>query len=388
LEEKTLLDKYNRLNNYINIGEQIINYEEKLIKYVYDDKGNVYFRGKDLCNILEYVDSDQAIRKLLAESQKIKYDSLPPRLEDGSEGIEDGNTIYINETGLFKLIIKSKKPEAEKFIDWICEDVLPSIRKYGYYKLTNVINISEYLNCCCMYIFNVKKNIYKYGITKNIRKRLNSHYSKGLLHSHKNIIKIYKVNNYSQLMELENKFKKYCYDKNINYKLDSNIELFKSDDINNELNIINEIKNNICLKHNKDDNNLLLDNKVKNELIKMNKQIEVINKNIIRLDKEIELEKLKQKSENIKEKGNNIDKTKVIKKCKDCNSNISKRSKRCIICENKYRFLNTKSKRPSYKQLLIDKEELKYNTRIGKKYNVSDNAVRKWFKLYEKYKKN
>ena len=69
-----------------------------------------------------------------------------------------------------------------------------------------------------MYIFNVKENIYKYGITKNIRKRLNSHYSKGLLHGHKNIVKIYKVNNYSELMELEKKLKKYCYDKNINYK--------------------------------------------------------------------------------------------------------------------------------------------------------------------------
>ena len=30
-------------------------------------------------------------------------------------------------------------------------------------------------------------------------------------------------------------------------------------------------------------------------------------------------------------------------------------------------------------------EELKYYTAIGKKYNVSDNCIRKWFKKFEKY---
>lgn len=401
LDEKDLLDKYNRLNNYINIGDQLINYEEKLVKYVYDDKGNVYFRGKDICNILEYTDTDQPIRKLLSEIHKIKYidlQSSDPRGQDGALGNEDNETIYINEAGLFKLIMRSKKPGAEKFTDWICEDVLPSIRKYGYYKLTNAINISDYLNCCCMYIFNVEKNIYKYGITKNIRKRLNSHYSQGLLQSHKNVIKIYKVSNYSELMDLEKRFKKYCYDKNINYKLDSNIELFKSDDINNELKIIGELKENISPKNKENTEN----NETKNAITKMDKEIEVINTNITRLDKEIELSKLKleiikqnkhhpiidNKQETIPSQSKEKPKeAQTNKKCKDCSNNISKRAVRCGDCENKNRFEKNIGNRPDYKTLLQDFKELKYYTKVGNKYGVSDNAVRKWLKLYKKYEK-
>ena len=39
------------------------------------------------------------------------------------------NTIYINEPGLYQLIMKSKLKEAEKFQDWITDDLLPKIRK-------------------------------------------------------------------------------------------------------------------------------------------------------------------------------------------------------------------------------------------------------------------
>ncbi len=40
---------------------------------------------------------------------------------------------YVTEAGLYKLIMQSRKPEAEAFKDWIAESVLPSIRKHGYY---------------------------------------------------------------------------------------------------------------------------------------------------------------------------------------------------------------------------------------------------------------
>ncbi len=43
----------------------------------------------------------------------------------------------INEAGLYKLIMRSNKPNAEKFQKWVCEDVLPSIRKYGTYSIGN-----------------------------------------------------------------------------------------------------------------------------------------------------------------------------------------------------------------------------------------------------------
>jgi len=47
------------------------------------------------------------------------------------------NFIFINESGLYSLISNSKKPEAKKFKHWVTSEVLPSIRKQGYYKLFN-----------------------------------------------------------------------------------------------------------------------------------------------------------------------------------------------------------------------------------------------------------
>ena len=42
-------------------------------------------------------------------------------------------TLYINEAGLYKLIFRSKNKQAEAFSDWVCSEVLPSIRKHGAY---------------------------------------------------------------------------------------------------------------------------------------------------------------------------------------------------------------------------------------------------------------
>jgi hypothetical protein len=56
--------------------------------------------------------------------------------------------------------------------------------------------------------------------------------------------------------------------------------------------------------------------------------------------------------------------------------NIYNTSKRCIDCNLIY---SRKNERPSYEQLLKDKETLNM-VQIGKKYNVSDNTIRKWIK--------
>ena len=67
-------------------------------------------------------------------------------------------------------------------------------------------------------------------------------------------------------------------------------------------------------------------------------------------------------------------------KCKDCKSEISDGASRCMDCNGKK---NRKTKRPSKDDLVKDKKELRFFTKIGQKYGVSDNAVRKWFKKYE-----
>ena len=43
--------------------------------------------------------------------------------------------LFVNEGNLYRVIFQSEKPEAEKFIDWVTEDVLPSLRRTGTYSL-------------------------------------------------------------------------------------------------------------------------------------------------------------------------------------------------------------------------------------------------------------
>lgn len=50
------------------------------------------------------------------------------------------NATFINESNLYKVIFQSRKPEAEKFTDWVTSEVLPSIRKNGMYATDELLN--------------------------------------------------------------------------------------------------------------------------------------------------------------------------------------------------------------------------------------------------------
>lgn len=50
------------------------------------------------------------------------------------------NLVYINEQNLYKVIMRSDKPQAEPFQDWVCGEVLPSIRKHGMYATEDTID--------------------------------------------------------------------------------------------------------------------------------------------------------------------------------------------------------------------------------------------------------
>jgi hypothetical protein len=67
---------------------------------------------------------------------------------------------------------------------------------------------------------------------------------------------------------------------------------------------------------------------------------------------------------------------KTINYCIDCNVVIHKKAKRCSKCDH---IKQRKTERPEYEELLKDINELGY-VATGKKYNVSDNTIRKWLK--------
>jgi len=81
-------------------------------------------------------------------------------------------------------------------------------------------------------------------------------------------------------------------------------------------------------------------------------------------------------------------KRKKITNCVECNKIITNTSNRCLVCSNKKNGLINKNRkvivRPKLKQLQKEIETLGYSA-TGRKYGVSDNAIRKWVKTYEKY---
>lgn len=81
------------------------------------------FKASQVAKILGYADPDDAIQKHCKNIQKIADTSGP----------QGRWILIIGEPDLYRLIIRSKKPEAQEFERWIMEEVLPSLRRTGKY---------------------------------------------------------------------------------------------------------------------------------------------------------------------------------------------------------------------------------------------------------------
>lgn len=88
--------------------------------------GEPYFVGTDVATALGYTNPQKALRDHVPEKFK-----RTERIVHPQGGAQD--TIVISEGGMYKLVMRSRLPNAEKFSDWTCEEVLPSIRKTGVY---------------------------------------------------------------------------------------------------------------------------------------------------------------------------------------------------------------------------------------------------------------
>ncbi|CBA05261.1 TPA: Bro-N domain-containing protein [Neisseria meningitidis] len=106
---------------------QVLNFQQNSVRTVADNKGELWFLANDVCEILGYSNPRQAVQKNCKE-KGVSNRYTPTR------GGEQSMT-YINEPNLYRLIIKSRKPAAEAFEEWVMETVLPTIRKTGGYQI-------------------------------------------------------------------------------------------------------------------------------------------------------------------------------------------------------------------------------------------------------------
>lgn len=106
--------------------EKLFKYNENAtIRTIYDNDGEIWFAGVDVCDVLDYAMPSNEIKKLDDDERKLT------NLKDGSG--QSRKSWIISEAGLYTLILTSTKPEAKAFKRWITHEVLPSIRKAGIY---------------------------------------------------------------------------------------------------------------------------------------------------------------------------------------------------------------------------------------------------------------
>lgn len=92
----------------------------------------VYFNLKDCCQVLEIKNHNDALKRLNKDGV------VTTDLTDSLGRTQQAN--FINEANFYKLVFQSRKPEAEKFADWVTSEVLPSIRKHGLYATDQLLN--------------------------------------------------------------------------------------------------------------------------------------------------------------------------------------------------------------------------------------------------------
>ncbi|HEL0207919.1 phage antirepressor KilAC domain-containing protein [Streptococcus equi subsp. zooepidemicus] len=90
----------------------------------------IYFNLNDCCQILELSNPRKTIERLNKDGVTTSD------IIDSLGRTQQAN--FINESNFYKLVFQSRKPEAEKFADWVTSEVLPSIRKRGVYMTDKV----------------------------------------------------------------------------------------------------------------------------------------------------------------------------------------------------------------------------------------------------------
>ena len=118
------------------------------LKSYIDKQQIVWFRGKDVSEILGYSKTRDALSRHVDNEDKKqlftyhtsvhKTWTVAPNTsvhKTGTVASSGSMCTYINESGFYSLVLSSKLETAKKFKHWITSEVLPSIRKYGYYKL-------------------------------------------------------------------------------------------------------------------------------------------------------------------------------------------------------------------------------------------------------------
>ncbi len=115
-----------------NINDILLKYSGKEIIVVLDINNKVWFNVVQICNILKYTNPKNITHKLVDKEfiKQLKYIVDNYKIYPYAQP----NSLFINEFGLYSLLLRSGKNEAKKFFMWVVKNVIPDIRQKGYYE--------------------------------------------------------------------------------------------------------------------------------------------------------------------------------------------------------------------------------------------------------------
>lgn len=105
---------------------QVFSFQGQPIRTVVDDAGEPWWVATDVCKALEIVNTTNALRPLPDHWKGLQRVKTPGGTQE---------LAVVSESGLYKIIMRSDKPRAQPFQDWVCSEVIPSIRKTGRYEM-------------------------------------------------------------------------------------------------------------------------------------------------------------------------------------------------------------------------------------------------------------
>ena len=121
------------MTELVNAIDKTLNFTEKNIRVLRTNEDSWYI-AKDICVVLGFKNVTEALRHVPENQRGVTL--LNPNTSQ--------NCIKITEQAMYKLIMRSNKPTAQKFQDYVCGEILTSIRKTGLYKLEELCK--DYLN--------------------------------------------------------------------------------------------------------------------------------------------------------------------------------------------------------------------------------------------------
>lgn len=114
---------------------QIFTYNDTPIR-TFEQDGELWWLLKDICGILG-IEKSRNVASRLDQDEKGAFLTGTPSGEQ--------KMIYVNEPGLYNVILRSDKPDAKNFKRWITHEVLPSVRKTGAYNVAPKMSQAQLL---------------------------------------------------------------------------------------------------------------------------------------------------------------------------------------------------------------------------------------------------